>query len=166
MPPLLGCLYHKTVHEPPVHCAACAEELKDRRRKYCPPPKPCQETYTTEHWSWGFIRARFLKDKVCDCPSQLGRHVHCMACGGLSTLHYSQEVLAIEVHHVMEVNGGPRLGQVNQPQNLLALCHACHQLAHHPPKTDIVYYGGRFYPAGAVPGHRPRPIPSSQEQLL
>ena len=80
------------------------------------------------------FRLRYLADKLCECGGT--RHVHCQECGVAAPRHGKQGT-TIEVHHLEEVNGQPRVGLVNRPENLRALCPACHLRMHHPRTKEL-----------------------------
>jgi len=51
-----------------------------------------------------------------------------------------------EIHHLQEVNGVRGSGLKNRRENLLVLCHDCHQLCTNPPQSKLFWYNGRAYP--------------------
>ncbi len=129
------CHRHNKRHRP-THCKWCGAELPGAKSWYCNAICGLRQY---EQNNWSAARAATLKIQ--------GRF--CQECGVAEEHqnHYPK-MSNLEVHHWVEVNGGPRAGYANRPENLVVLCHDCHQRAHHPPRTDLVYAPlfGRFYP--------------------
>lgn len=105
-----------TGHEEPGRCFWCGTEVRKSRRYCC---KEHSDLYW-KHFGWGFA-----------APWCLERYNQtCADCG---------EKGGLVAHHIKPLNGAQRTWNIlNRPENLVALCHKCHQRRHHPPVPSKV----------------------------
>ncbi len=119
------CQYHSERHSP-THCKWCGQELcKGSRRWYC------------EGWD-GICGMKHAGRKSWNVAKALAyklQGARCVFCGGGGGFRHGE---GLQVHHIREVNGQPRTGLLNDQENLVVLCQACHRDCHHPPQTAIL----------------------------
>ena len=105
-------------------CWWCGAELKGKSKKWC--WGHGHEYY--KHFAWTQAR------NWC-CERQDGVCANCWRAFG-------ENIYALEVHHIVPLNGLPRLMTAfNLPWNLIGFCHDCHQEVHaamRPPKQSTM----------------------------
>lgn len=132
------CDYCQGRHPWPRHCRHCGAEMKDRRTLYCGGfESPCGREWAFTHATWGVVREILLKERGASCEV-CGKE--CQAYGKPGSPETA------EIHHLEEVNGIRGPGLMNRRENLLVLCHDCHQLFTNPPRSKLFWYMGRAYP--------------------
>ena len=111
-----------TGFESPRHCFWCGKEV-DGRRRYC--SEEHNDLYW-KHFAWPSAAAWCLK-----------RYDHkCADCGMASDKRPNWVIIPLVAHHIDPLNGEERVWNIkNRPENVIALCPACHGKRHSSPKT-------------------------------
>lgn len=134
---------HFTGFEDTGVCWYCGADLPKRKRRWC--SDACRDKYW-ETWNWRFASSACLSRNNGACQN-CGLTVDELA------QQYRQRFQAkfadyrlcsLEVHHIVPIDGEDRTWhKLNEPANLLCLCHACHMEVHRvmnklnkPPPLD------------------------------
>lgn len=109
---------HFTGFEDNGVCWYCGNELPQRRRKWC--SDKCRDIYW-QTWNWHFASLACRK-RAKNC---------CENC------HKREGISSLEIHHIIPLNGQDRnWNKLNEPDNLLCLCHDCHMQVHRATQKE------------------------------
>lgn len=109
---------HFTGNEDAGVCWYCGSDLPPRRRRWC--SDTCEQTYwETWHWNSASLACARRDNDICQNCHRRKNH------------RWGEEQVSLEVHHLIPMNGEERSwSRLNEPSNLVTLCHECHLLAH------------------------------------